>query len=480
MVNPVMRRRAALARRNFVIGVTPLALLSSFLPDDDSRRTVSFVSGVAILGVLVWSLRRYQARAREPWVWFAAGLAMWALGGVANVLLKALHTGSLGGSGALTIADLIWLSTYPFLYVGGTKLLTARGARPDRRGLLDCLIVVVAMFTFPGILLVRRILANYVQGQPVDAMIDVLAYPLLDVGLLALVAWILTSRAASNPILRYLALGLVFEVTADFVNAWYGPDAGAPGWLDGIYLLAVSMIVLASMHISPVLPQLAEVHSHREVDARWVALISVSVVLPLAGIGVALAQGDQVALVGCVAGLLVVLGIGLYRVLLMMSAVRSRVERLNMLAYTDDLTRLPNRRSILGYLAETAAGPDRPITLAIIDLDHFKTFNDTYGHGGGDELLIAAAASWKHALGGNGRLGRLGGEEFLVVLPGVSPEQSRLILSRMRRATPSGQTFSAGATELMDEDVSAALKRADEALYQAKTAGRDRTVTTAA
>ncbi|HET8968499.1 MAG TPA: sensor domain-containing diguanylate cyclase, partial [Gaiellaceae bacterium] len=151
--------------------------------------------------------------------------------------------------------------------------------------------------------------------------------------------------------------------------------------------------------------------------------------------------------------------------------------RISDLAETDELTGLPNRRTwdatiraAVGYATRTR----RPLCVAVIDLDHFKHFNDKHGHQAGDRLLKAASASWRTALRETDTLARYGGEEFAVVLPGCSVDVAEAVLERLRELTPEGQTCSVGLAEWTPGESEADLiARADSALYAAKRGGRD-------
>ncbi len=120
-----------------------------------------------------------------------------------------------------------------------------------------------------------------------------------------------------------------------------------------------------------------------------------------------------------------------------------------------------------------------PLSIAVLDLDHFKSINDSHGHKTGDEVLIAAA----HAMGTHMRaedsLGRLGGEEFLVLLPDTDSEAAQHMAERVRAEvasapTPVPVTVSIGLATWDGESAEEFLHRADEALYAAKDAGRNR------
>jgi len=150
------------------------------------------------------------------------------------------------------------------------------------------------------------------------------------------------------------------------------------------------------------------------------------------------------------------------------------------LARSDALTGLPNRRTFDEQMPREMARARRTeadLCLAIIDIDHFKAYNDSRGHLAGDEMLRRCALAWDSQLRGADTIVRFGGEEFLVVLPDTSLEQAAEIVERLRAATPDSETCSAGLacwdTAESAEDL---VGRADSALYRAKAAGRDRLV----
>ncbi|BCJ40091.1 hypothetical protein GCM10010168_29490 [Actinoplanes ianthinogenes] len=153
------------------------------------------------------------------------------------------------------------------------------------------------------------------------------------------------------------------------------------------------------------------------------------------------------------------------------------LSRLERMAYTDTLTGLSNRRAWQAGFAEllyAARAQGQPLTVAIADLDHFKRYNDTYGHPAGDDLLIAAAAAFRAQLRDGDLIARWGGEEFVIALPGCGDAAAAEILDRLRSATPAAQTCSVGyAVWNGAESCERLLERADHALYAAKSAGRD-------
>jgi diguanylate cyclase (GGDEF)-like protein len=155
------------------------------------------------------------------------------------------------------------------------------------------------------------------------------------------------------------------------------------------------------------------------------------------------------------------------------------ISRLAESSLTDELTGLPNRRcweDELPLALERSLRASRPVSVVMLDLDHFKAYNDRHGHQGGDVLLRHAGAAWKATLRATDLLARYGGEEFVAVLEGSDLQDARRVADGLRAATPLGVTSSAGvATWDRRESAGELVRRADLALYAAKDRGRDRT-----
>ncbi len=157
---------------------------------------------------------------------------------------------------------------------------------------------------------------------------------------------------------------------------------------------------------------------------------------------------------------------------------------------TDPLTGCLNRRGIIERLvAELSfAGRDRrPLGVAVLDLDHFKSVNDTYGHAAGDAVLQELVHRVRSATRASDSIGRIGGEEFLILWAGLSPEVSRIAAERVR-AVVEDAPFVVGTSKIHmtaclgltttwgSEPHEAVIGRADQALYTAKEAGRNRVI----
>lgn len=163
---------------------------------------------------------------------------------------------------------------------------------------------------------------------------------------------------------------------------------------------------------------------------------------------------------------------------------RARAELLR-LSTTDPLTGLANRRSLLERADQEVARAVRhgkALSMLVLDMDHFKAINDHHGHEAGDRILVCLADCLRDELRSTDIAGRLGGEEFALVLPETAAPGAVEVAERIRRAVAercrigaAGATVSIGVAGLAPgETVEALLRRADRALYAAKTGGRDR------
>lgn len=174
--------------------------------------------------------------------------------------------------------------------------------------------------------------------------------------------------------------------------------------------------------------------------------------------------------------------------------LRDNLEDARRASETDGLTSLPNRRAFdLGLEAEIerARQEDTPLTLLVADVDHFKRFNDTFGHRVGDEVLKLFSRILRSLLKGRDKPARYGGEEFFALLPATDLEGAHSVAEQVRKTVSvkalksarTGQSYgqitvSIGVAELTADDTSASLiDRGDAAMYLAKTTGRNRTCT---
>jgi two-component system cell cycle response regulator len=177
--------------------------------------------------------------------------------------------------------------------------------------------------------------------------------------------------------------------------------------------------------------------------------------------------------------------------------LRDNVQQSIEMAITDPLTTLYNRRymeSHLAALVDQAASRGKPLTALVLDIDHFKSVNDTHGHDAGDDVLREFATRVRKSIRGIDLACRFGGEEFVIIMPETDMGVATIVAERLRRriaseAFPIHQgskalevTISIGIATLdaADDNAASILKRADQALYRAKRDGRNRVVADAA
>ena len=185
------------------------------------------------------------------------------------------------------------------------------------------------------------------------------------------------------------------------------------------------------------------------------------------------------------------LTVSAYVLNLRLGQLRRQRDEMRALADTDELTGLPNRRAGLKRLEQhmdAARADGGLLAVGFLDIDLFKRINDVHGHAVGDRVLVAVAATLTSAVRDPADVIRMGGEEFLVLLPGIGGATARARLDAMRTGVGAAGaalgieglavTASIGLASLTPDDADAAslLRRADEAMYRAKRAGRDRVV----
>jgi diguanylate cyclase len=173
--------------------------------------------------------------------------------------------------------------------------------------------------------------------------------------------------------------------------------------------------------------------------------------------------------------------------------MKGKLDELCRDTLTDALTNIANRRAFDQTLVAAVADAHRqakPLSLIMLDIDHFKRFNDTHGHQVGDEVLKLVARTLTESVKGRDTAARFGGEEFSIILPATAPEAGAIVAEQVRNAIASRRivrrtngedlgsvTLSLGVASLLDgESAEALIARADAALYKAKRSGRNRVV----
>jgi diguanylate cyclase (GGDEF)-like protein len=455
------------------------AVAGYFLLPDNWWQTVAGAA-IALAGVagLLVGVRLHRPRRPGLWWMLAAGVGSIAAGDLVYALYeRVLHQSAPFPS----LADALYLAGCPLIGLGLVGLVRARTAGRDRVSWIDATIVASGF----GLLSWVFLMAPTATGNDLTwfGRLVALAYPVWDVLFLALLVRLLAGLGARLPALRLLAgacvLWLVYDTVYALVMQYGTYDQGL--LIDIPWLLGFVLFGATGLH--PSMAELTQSVAQANTRLSWrrlalltgASLIAPSLLLSQTLLARERVDGLAIGAASMLLFLLVVLRIaGLVR------QVEEQSEQLAALARHDGLTGIPNRRTWDGELPvaiDRARRDGVPLSVALLDLDHFKDFNDRYGHQAGDRLLTGATTAWRQVLRSTDLLCRYGGEEFGVLLPDATTERAAEVLERLRAVTPQGQTFSAGIAGWDGVEASDQLvARADRALYAAKASGRDRLV----
>jgi diguanylate cyclase (GGDEF)-like protein len=414
-----------------------------------------------------------QGPRRKVWVALAAGQVLYFAGDVTWVIYEqVLHIAPYP-----SVADAFYLARYPLLVFGLMWLIRGRRHGRDRAALLDAAIISTGFAVLGGVFVIAPAAAG--GGTTLLSQVVAGAYPVGDLLLLAALVRLFTSGAARNVSFWSLVGGLAITMVVDIQyvlsvvsGVWFPPWVNV-GWLVGYLLIGFSALHVSVVHLSDPAPDRQE----RVTSARLVALGLALALAPLTEL-LARLTGVEANSFIVVSGALVGTLLVLVRMAGLLRALQTQAVQLAALARNDGLTGVPNRRTWDHELSRACASArenDLPLTVALLDLDNFKAFNDAHGHVMGDLVLKETAAAWLHLLEGRGFLARYGGEEFTVLLPDTTTQLGESVLEQLRQAVSHGQTCSIGLT-VWDgrEDPDQLVSRADEALYHAKRTGRNK------
>jgi len=464
------------AWRWLLVGGLLLTLLYVVVPYGPLASAVYIAATVlAAVAVALAVKRRSQLFRPTAWLLIASALGLAASGHAIWFWLDLR-----GLEPFPSIADAFYLAIYP-LFMAAPWMLGQRSGRDDG-ALSDALIVGIAA-AVPGWAL---LIAPYLEA-PDLTLLQLLvstAYPVADLILLPLILRLVFLHRARITAHLFLLYGMLAYLAADMLYAhgnsagWYEPG----GITDGLWLVAYALIVTAIWHpsasVEPCPPiSSAELSSQRLIVLGAASMMAPAVILLTAGVDV------EVVRVAAICSILLFLLV-MHRMAGLMRKTNRQAHELEKLSRTDPLTGAANRRHLGDELEREMSRAQRsgsPLTLAFMDLDYFKRFNDTYGHAAGDILLNELVGAWRPILRPADLLARIGGEEFVVLLPDTNIDEARQVVERMRQRTPREQTCSAGIAEFRPGDTAEAfLARADQAMYAAKHGGRDRVAFAAA
>lgn len=395
--------------------------------------------------------------ASRGWVLVGAGLLAWGAGDLVWLLVA--------GDGGPSVADALYLGTYPLLFAGGYRLLADSGVRLDRGDVADAAIAglgtaaLIATLAFEGV----------GSADALAGDIAILAYPLFDLAFVAGAAGLLVAlgQRAERTWLLVCAGAVMWAVSDSLWLRGTVTDTYAEGELLSAGWPAAMALIAAGAWLpprrSPRPPATSPVPL--AVAATSIVLLVYDHFSRVEAAAVLLAAASLVAALG--------------RMKLTQDDLGVAFARARELSLTDPVTGLPNRRALMRDLdaALVAASRDHPWALGIYDLDGFKGYNDTFGHPAGDELLDRLGRRLAEAVP-HGRAYRLGGDEFCALVPLHAPEGDDVERRIAAALAEDGDSFivraSGGWAVLPDDGTSTAeiLRAADRRMYEAKGRGR--------
>jgi two-component system, cell cycle response regulator len=441
-------------------------------PDVDlGPLTSRFAHDVVLLISSALCLARAVGFRRERLAWLLIGLGVlaWSLGEV-------YYTAVLWTVDDIPIpslADIGYLLLPPLALTGILLLLRSRARHVPRTLWVDGVVAALAVASLSAALVLQAVLDN-AEGQLLEVATNV-AYPVTDLALLGLIVgalagtgwrldrtWILLAIGVST---FWLADSLYLVGTAEgtFVSG---------GWIDTGWWAGLFLIAAAAWQPAPKRITRAPDDSLRLIavplgfGALALGILVYGCISHLNPVAIALAAASMVAV-------LARLTLTFRENVAMLRASRNE-------ALTDALTELGNRRALSRMLDELLpdASPERPLVLALFDLDGFKHYNDTFGHPAGDALLVRLGQNLSACVSGRGEAFRMGGDEFCVLFEPGADDGAPLVESAAAALSEHGEGFSIGcsygAITLPAEaaEPSEALRIADQRMYAQKHAGR--------
>jgi diguanylate cyclase (GGDEF)-like protein len=489
------RLEGAATRRLLVGGAAVLVVAITgylVLPRVAAELLYQLVGWSAVVAFMAGAVRHRAPL--PPVLALAAGWACF----VAGDLLFAVYDVILHDTPFPSPADVLYLAGYPLLAAGVLALSRRRQPRGDQVALIDAGIVTVSFTTLAWVYLI----GPYTNDGTLSMLEKVvsIAYPAGDLLCLAVLVRLLIAGPPGErrvtPSLAFLsaafAVVLVIDVafTIGTVTDTYNPG----GVLDAMYLVPYVLVGMAGLH--PSVHRIADPLPASEVTLSRprMALLAFAAILTPGMMAVEAGLGHSLAVPVIVGGTTVVFLLVVVRMASLVDALEVSRAQLAYDASHDSLTGLANRTLLVRSLVAAMAA-NRPMAVIFIDLDHFKTVNDTFGHLAGDLLLVEAGVRLR-ATAGPGLSARVAGDEFAVLLADVPQSTARTIAERIaeRLNEPSKvdapvPTLSAsvglacwngrpaGATRQDPlATVETLLERADVAMYEAKRTGRGRLV----
>ena len=405
------------------IGLVWIALHGLGILDPAGTFTIIVASGTAVVATIV-GLRRSRPKPMWPWLTVLGALGMFLLGNILRIVFDTL--GNLGPTRSL-LPDMFALPAYAVLAVGVAALAgIGRGDRDDVDAILDAVITALAVLALAWVFLVVPFLAKGDVTLTVEILLA--TYPVASVFVLAMGARLMFGNSRSPGPAMWLSLAAIFCLLVGDVMYMLvdGNLIDLPIYLSDLpYTLAFLAYAVAVLH--PTVGRVGQRRPSDEMAPTRGRLVSVSLALFVPTVVLVtglrdMSTRDRVAL-GVITVLLVCVAVLRMWRALRQAAVSQR--RLAHQATHDALTGLPNRAFLNEHISralEVEKIVDGSVSLLHINIDRFGLVNDTMGHGQGDDLLKAVTARLSENIRDQDVVGRIGGDEFAIVVTGLEDE----------------------------------------------------------
>ena len=466
------------------------------LPNTNSQNILYSVVGTASVVCILLGIRFCHPNDRTSWYCFAAAGLCFTLGDDAWSYFSLIFHSTLPSP---SLADLLYLAGYPFLFVGVMKLTPKPSSLYRREIVIDSFIVTIGAAS----ILWYFLMDSYLADNTVSLMAKVvnMAYPLMDLALIFIVCSRLIFSTSRKPFHVLLAVSFVVMFAADFIYDLQvlHNSLGDVNYVDTMFLVQYVLIAAAAVHptvrfSSAVVEEADLARSNQPVTRRGrlpiillAGFIPPSILVVAAGTG--LKTGDLMLAVFC----MIMFGAAFVRMGSLVERITNQArkmeineDRLRYLASHDPLTGLANRSLLRERLEDALASQVRSggvVALCLGDLDGFKNVNDTLGHAAGDMVLVNVGALLKTIVRSGDTVARLGGDEFAVLMVQAGDVNDVMgfanrIVTSMDQALEEGGSHEGASMSIgvafgsSDSTVEQLVSEADAAMYEAKAAGR--------